>query len=127
MRQLKRILQLRSLAWRNQQSPLIEIVDAFKSELHVGSGSSIGYWLMHQRICSSYGLVADRETARLIMKALDPDGVQRFSKNLLIRANIRPMDQTSSGTSMATINLSLLGFVFTVPSMVLAVASCSLR
>ena len=85
MRQLKRILRSRGLARRNQQSPPNEIVDAVESELHMGSGSSIGYRLMHQRICSSYGLAADRETVRLIMKTLDPDGVQRRSKNRLIR------------------------------------------
>ena len=84
MRQLKGILRLHGLARRNQQSQPNEI-DAVESELHMGSGSSVGYRLMHQRICSSYGLAADRETVRLIMKTLDPDGVQRRSKNRLIR------------------------------------------
>ena len=64
---------------RNQPSPPNEIVDAVESELQWGSGSSIGYRIMHQRICSSHGLVADRETVRLIMKTLGPDGVQRRS------------------------------------------------
>ena len=79
MRQLKRILRSRGLAERNQPSRPNEIVDAVESELQWGSGSSIGYRIMHQRICSSHGLVADRETVRLIMKTLDPDGVQRRS------------------------------------------------
>lgn len=90
MRQLKRILRSRSLARRNQQSPPNEIIDAVESELHMESGSSIGCRLMHQRICSSYGLAADSETVRLIMKTLDPDGVQRRLKNRLIRRKYQP-------------------------------------
>ena len=40
---------------------------------------------MHQRLRTDYGLVADRETVRTILKTLDPDGVERRSKRKLKR------------------------------------------
>ena len=85
MRQLKRILRSRSLARKNHQSRVNAVVDAIENELQMGNGTSVGYRLMHQKICSSYGLVVDRETVRLVLKALDPEGVQRRSKNRLRR------------------------------------------
>lgn len=84
MRQLKRILRSRGLSRRKQPSPVNEIVDAVENELQ-GSGSLLGYRLMHQRICSSYGLAADRETVRVVLKALDPEGVARRSQRRLVR------------------------------------------
>ena len=61
------------------------VVDAIENALQMGNGTSVGYRLMHQKICSSYGLVVDRETVRLALKALDPEGVQRRSNNRLRR------------------------------------------
>lgn len=84
MRQLKRILRERGLSRRKQQSSVSEIIDAIENELR-GSGSLLGYRLMHQQICCSYGLVADRETVRVVLQALDPEGVARRSHNRLIR------------------------------------------
>ena len=40
---------------------------------------------MHQKICCSYGLVVDRETVRVALQALDPEGVARRSRKRLIR------------------------------------------
>lgn len=85
IRQLKRILRSRNLARRNQQSRVNAVVDAIENELQMGNGTSVGYRLMHQKICSSYGLVVDRETVRLALKALDPEGVQRRLKTRLRR------------------------------------------
>lgn len=84
MRQLKRILRERGLTRRKQQSPVNEIVDAIENELE-GSGRLIGYRLMHQKLGLSYGLVVDRETVRVVMKALDPEGVERRSRHRLVR------------------------------------------
>lgn len=84
MRQLKRILRERGLTRRKQQSPVNEIVDAIENELQ-GSGRLIGYRLMHQKLGLSYGLVVDRETVRVVMKALDPEGVERRSRHRLVR------------------------------------------
>ena len=51
----------------------------------ITSGSLLGYRLMHQRICCYYGLVVDRETVRVVLQALDPEGVATRSHNRLIR------------------------------------------
>lgn len=47
--------------------------------------SLIWYRQMHQRLRTDYGLVADRETVRTILKTLHPDGVERRSKRKLKR------------------------------------------
>ena len=61
-----------------------QIIDAVENELQ-GSGRLFGYRLMHQKICCSYGLVVDRETVRVALQALDPEGVARRSRKRLIR------------------------------------------
>ena len=86
MRQLKRILRERGLTRRSRLSPVNEIVDAIESELQ-GSGRLLGYRLMHKRIGLSHSLVVDRETVRAVMKALDPEGVERRSQHRLVRRN----------------------------------------
>ena len=86
MRQLKRILRERGLTRRSRLSPVNEIVDVIESELQ-GSGRLLGYRLMHKRIGLSHSLVVDRETVRAVMKALDPEGVERRSQHRLVRRN----------------------------------------
>ena len=88
MRQLKRILRKRGLTRRKEQSPVNEIVDLIENELQ-GSGSLIGYRLMHQKLQLYNGLVADRETVRIVMKELDPEGVGRRSRHRLVRRKYR--------------------------------------
>ena len=79
-RQLKRILQRKGLKrWQNYSDP-DEVVAAAGRELE-GSGSLVGYRQMHLGLRTDYGLVADRETVRRILKTLDPGGVERHSKN----------------------------------------------
>ena len=79
-RQLKRILQRKGLKrWQNYSDPA-EVVAAAGRELE-GSGSLVGYRQMHLGLRTDYGLVADRETVRRILKTLDPGGVERHSKN----------------------------------------------
>ncbi|XP_020624450.1 uncharacterized protein LOC110061929 [Orbicella faveolata] len=84
MSQLKRILRERGISRRKQQSSVNQIIDAVENELR-GSGRLFGYRLMHQKICCSYGVVADRETVRVALQALDPEGVARRSHKRLIR------------------------------------------
>ena len=84
LRQLKRILRRKGLTRRQNYSDPAEVVAAVGSELQ-GSGSLVGYRQMHQRLRTDYGLVADRETVRTILKTLDPDGVERRSKRKLKR------------------------------------------
>ena len=45
-----------------------------------GRGSSIGYRLMHQRIRNDYWLTVNRETVRLTLKKINPEGVERRSR-----------------------------------------------
>ena len=79
LRQLKRILRSQGLfRWRGY-SDQQEIIRAVELELH-GSGCLIGYRLMHQRLRCDYGLIVNKETVRLILRALDREGVERRSR-----------------------------------------------
>ena len=84
IRQLKRILRNQGLFRRRNLSHPHEVINAVEQELR-GSGSSLGYRLMHQRLRNDYGLVVDRETVRLTIKALDAEGVERKSRRRLKR------------------------------------------
>ena len=46
-----------------------------------GSGNSIGYRQMHQRLRIDYGLVFQKETVRVIIKELDPAGYSHYHKS----------------------------------------------
>ena len=84
LRQLKRLLRRKGLRRRQNYSDPAVVVGAVEREIQ-GSGSLIGYRLLYQRLRTDYGLVANRETVRYILKTLDPDGVERRSKHRLKR------------------------------------------
>ena len=127
LRHLKRILHERGLTRRKQQNPVNEIVDAIENELQ-GSGRLIGYRLMHQKLGLSYGLVVDRETVRVVMKALDPEGMERRSQHCLVQRKYHASGPTYlSGILMDTINLSPLAFAFMAPLMAIVDVSCGLK
>ena len=84
LRQLKRILRRRECKRRNDQDNFEDVVCAIENELK-GSGSVIGYRSMHQRLTNEYGLVVTRNTVRLVLKILDPDGVESRSRHRLRR------------------------------------------
>ena len=84
IRQLKRILRNQGLFRRRNLSDPREVINAVEQELR-GSGCSLGYGLMLQRLKNDYGLVVDRETVRLTIKALDAEGVERRSRRRLKR------------------------------------------
>lgn len=84
IRQLKRILKQRNLRRRGQRSSGEDIVAAIECELRE-SGCLVGYRLMHQRLVLDYGISVGRETTRQVLKALDPDGVERRSRHRLSR------------------------------------------
>ena len=88
IRQLKRILRQLSLRRRGHRSDGWDVIAAVEEELK-GSGSSIGYRLMHQRLRIDYRLHVDRETVRQVLKGLDPDGVNMRSKRKLQRRKYR--------------------------------------
>ena len=83
VRQLKRVLKSRGLQ-RRHKSPLEHVLNAVKEELR-GSGNSIGYRPMHRRVIIDHNLVIDRETVRIILKHLDPDGVENRSRRAFRR------------------------------------------
>lgn len=84
LRQLKRILKALGLSRRKRPSEISNVVDAIEMELS-GSGSCVGYRQIHQRLRDDYGLVVDRNTVRLVMGHLDPDGVLRRTRKRFIR------------------------------------------
>ena len=79
LRQLKRILQQLGLRRRGNLDSINEVIMNVESELR-GSGRSAGYRAMHQRLIIKYGQRINRESVRLILKALDPEGVEDRSR-----------------------------------------------
>lgn len=84
LQQLKRIPRNQGLFRQRNYSNPREIINAVERELR-GSGSSIGYQLMHQRFRNDYRLVVDKETVNLTLKTLDSEGVERRSRQRLKR------------------------------------------
>ena len=89
IRHLKRILKAKGLKRRcNQDNELADVAAAIENELN-GSGNCVGYRQMHQRMQVKYGFAVARETVRLILKVLDPSGVESRSKSRLRRREYR--------------------------------------
>ena len=82
IRELKRILRSHGLRRRGNRSDPGQICRAVEEELR-GSGSTIGYRHMIQRLVVNYGLVVHKETVRELLKILDPDGVAARSRHRL--------------------------------------------
>ena len=79
VRHLKRVLKSKGLRRRIHKSHLEHVLNAVREELN-GSGNSIGYRQMHRRMVIDHSLVIDRETVRIILKHLDPAGVEYRSR-----------------------------------------------
>ena len=88
LRQLKRVLRRQGLRRRKDHSDISEILNAIETELE-GSGNNIGYRQMHQRLRIVYGHVVQKETVQVIIKELDPAGVQSLSSKPLRRREYR--------------------------------------
>lgn len=69
---------------RKQKSSVRDVVSAVSNELE-GSASCIGYRLMLQRLRIDHHLIVDRETVRLALKVIDPDGEEMRKKRRLKR------------------------------------------
>ena len=61
-------------------SRVTEVINAVGEELR-GSGNFIGYRQIHQRVLVDHSLVVARETVRIILKTLDPEGVLLRSRH----------------------------------------------
>ena len=84
LRQLKRILKQRGLGRRRNRSDPRVVCQAIEQELR-GSGSTIGYRLMTQRLLHVHGISSDKETVRELLRILDPEGVELRSRHRLQR------------------------------------------
>ena len=82
LRQLKRILKERNLRRRKNHSNLMDVINAIEMEIE-GSGSCVGYRQMHQLLRSKYSLVTSRENVRMVLRELDPVGVEYRSSHKL--------------------------------------------
>lgn len=84
LRQLKRILRSLNLYRRKHKHDINIVARSVEEELN-GSGINLGYRSMHRRLMQMHGIVTDRETVRLVMKHLDPDGVMSRIQRRLSR------------------------------------------
>ena len=66
---LKRILRKMGLKRKNLNLDIENVIHCISNELR-GSGSSMGYRAMHQKLRSVYNLQVDQETVRLCLKML---------------------------------------------------------
>lgn len=83
-RHLKRILRQRGLGRRTNPSSANDVFEAMHKELE-GSGNSVGYRSMHQRLRDCRRLVVSRETVRQALRIMDPGGVEARSRHCLTR------------------------------------------
>eukprot|EP00111_Clytia_hemisphaerica_P011824 TCONS_00034751-protein len=83
IRKLHRILRRLNLYRRKHGSDTRLVISFINRQLE-GSGSSLGYRLMHQR-CVQNGIRTTRKNVALILKSLDPEGVERRTRNVLRR------------------------------------------
>ena len=82
------MLRRQGLRRRKDDREIREISNAIETELE-GSGNNIGYRQMHQRLRIEYGHVVQKETVQVIIKELDPAGVQSLSSKPLRRREYR--------------------------------------
>ena len=81
LRQLNRILRKLGLFHRKFKASITSVISAIQTELAFSSSSS-GYRMIHQKVRQKK-LVIDRETFRIAMRSLDPEGVTaRFRHRL---------------------------------------------
>ena len=83
LRQLNRILRKLGLFRRKFKASITSVISAIQTELE-SSSSSFGYRMMHQNLRQKK-LVVDRETVRIAMRSLDPEGMKARSRHRLQR------------------------------------------
>ena len=83
IRHLNPLLRQYNLQRRGNHSDINTVITFIQDELK-GSSSCFGYRYMLQKLRSS-GLTADKETVRLILKSLDPVGVDKRKRRKLTR------------------------------------------
>ena len=83
LRQLNRILRKLGLFRRKCKASITSVISAIQTEL-ASSSSSFGYGMVHQKLREKK-LVIDRETVRIAMRSLNPEGVTVRSRHILQR------------------------------------------
>ena len=83
IRRLNRLLRQRNLQLRWNHSDINTIIKFIQDELK-GSSLCFGYRYMLQKLHSS-GLIADKETPRLILRSVDAFGVDKRKRRKLTR------------------------------------------
>ena len=83
VRTLHRTLRTKELHRRGFPSPLVDVIAFIENEI-TSSGCSIGYRAIHQR-CLRNGYKVSKENVRVIVKAIDLDGVELRKKQALRR------------------------------------------
>ena len=84
LRQLKRILRWLGCTRCRCRSNLNEVVEAVKEELR-GSGSLLGYRVLHQRLVNQHRLVTMWEVIQHVLRVFDPERVEHRSQHRLRR------------------------------------------
>ena len=84
IRQLERVLRSKCLFKRKYYSSLPNVICTIEHELS-GSGNSIGYRQMHQRLIIDHSFVVQRQTVQIILKHLDPEGMRLRSRKAFRR------------------------------------------
>ena len=92
IRHLNCLLRQCNLQRRGNHSNINNVIKFIQDELK-GCSSCFGYQYMLQKLRSS-GLTADKETIRLILKSLDPVGVDKRKRRKLKRREYHSFDPT---------------------------------
>ena len=87
-RHFHRVLRRLGLYRRKNKSPLQDVLLSIRQRIHDGPGRCYGHRTMHQLLRES-GFIVDRETVRMGIKAIDPEGVELRSRRRLIRRTYR--------------------------------------
>ena len=83
LRQLNRLLRQQGLYRRRNKVPINNVIVEIKRRLN-SSNRSLGYRSLHLAL-RNCGIATDRETVRIILKELDPQGVATRKQNRLQR------------------------------------------
>ena len=83
LRSLHRLLRQQGMRRKSIQVNTNLVVKTVAKELR-GSSSVLGYRAMHQKLVSQ-GITVDRDTVRLCLQSLDPEGVAARKEHRLVR------------------------------------------
>ena len=83
LRQLHRLLRQQNLYRRYHKDTANVVLEAITADIY-GPSRNLGYRSIHQKLIHN-GIKTDRETVRLCLKTIDPEGVKRRKAHKLKR------------------------------------------